>query len=65
MWVQDNNRHFGERRKQKPKDLGIKLANDSKFFAEEADMLEKKNIPFISFIKSASLVWETTDDMIQ
>lgn len=64
MWVQDNNRHFGERRKQKPKDLGIKLANDSKFFAEDADVLEKKNIPFISFIKSASLVWETTDDMI-
>lgn len=64
MWVDNNNQHFGERRK-KPKDLGIKLANDSWFFAEEAEILEKKSIPFISFIKSASkLVWETNDDII-
>lgn len=53
VWVQNNNQHFGERRKEKPKDLGIKLANDSRFFAEEAEVLVKKNIPFISFIKSA------------
>lgn len=64
MWIQNNNQHFGERRKEKPKDLGIKLANDSRFFAEEAEILEKKNISFISFIKYAS-VWETNDDMIQ
>lgn len=52
MWVQNNNQQFGERRKEKPKDFGIKLANDSRFFAEEAEVLVKKNIPFISFIKS-------------
>lgn len=34
------------------------------FFAEEAEILEKKNIPFISCIKYAS-VWGTNDDMIQ
>ena len=42
----------------------MKLVNNSIFSAEEAKILEKKEITFTSFLKTAN-VWETNDDMIQ